>query len=527
MSKKLLLSILLIATISSYAQNIDVSRSKGFNGECYLAANPKNPKHLITAWIHKNPLGKNEIATSTSFDGGVNWTSPIFMPHLYSNFGSPDPTMYFGKDSCVYLAFIDLSGLSNSDSGYIMVTRSVNGGITWRTPVKAIGWNAQPNLPIDRPWIATDASNGPYSGRVYLTSQNAFFTPQPHHPWFTFSTDSGLTWSPIKQLDDSIPTGNITDATAFMTVAANGTLYGAYFSLYTPYSLFARLVLVKSYNGGATFTTNVVTSLTSADAIPAADSMLKDGICISSDPADTSNLVIVGPSNHFGEPDIVSYNTHDAGATWNGPTRLNDDAMGAYDTAHDLTWAGFSASGTYAAVWRDRRGLGKGDTVPFRIYGAYSFNGGDSYSPNFRISDTISPFINAVHGDDFLGCAVTDSAINVSWCDKRTDTNEIFFNSTSFNLLLSVSNTSNNAAIKVQAYPNPFHDETNIVIHSAQSLKHCRLVIFSMDGKQSGTIEVPGNSNIIKYNSSLVPGTYVWTFMQGDAKLAEGKWIVQ
>ena len=168
-------------------------------------------------------------------------------------------------------------GLKAADSGYIMVTRSVNGGITWKTPVKAISYKAQPNLPIDRPWIAADASNGPYSGRVYLTSQNAYFTPQPHYPWITYSSDSGATWSPIKRLDDSIPSGTITDATAFTTVSANGTLYAAYVSYYTKYSLYPRLVVIKSSNGGNTFTPYTAITYGLSDAMPAADSLTKAG----------------------------------------------------------------------------------------------------------------------------------------------------------------------------------------------------------------------------------------------------------
>ena len=212
-----------------------------------MVANPKNPKHIVTSWIYFSLTNlKNTIATRASFDGGKTWSPIQTQPHLYPQFTCADPTMYFGKDSCVYLAYIDLSGVHSSDSGYIMVTRSVNGGITWSAPVKTISYLAQPNLPIDRPWIAADGSNGPYAGRVYVTSQNAYFAPQPHHPWFTYSSDNGATWTPIKRLDDSIPSGSITDATAFMTVASNGTLYAAYFSYYPSYSLYPRLILVKS-----------------------------------------------------------------------------------------------------------------------------------------------------------------------------------------------------------------------------------------------------------------------------------------
>ena len=513
----------------SRAQNINISNSHYFDGECYLAVNPQNPKHLVSAWIYFSLTNlKDAIATRSSFDGGKTWSPLQILPHVYSVFTSADPTMYFGKDSCVYLAYIDLSGVHASDSGYIMVTRSVNGGITWKTPVKAISYLAQPNLPIDRPWIAADGTNSPYAGRVYLTTQNAYFAPFPHHPWFTYSADSGATWAPIKQLDDSIPTGAITDATAFTTVAANGTLYGVYFSYYVSYSPYPRLVMVKSYNGGATFTTHAAINYTAGDVVPAADSLLKDGISISSNPTDTSNLIVVGVSNHFGEPDIVSYNSHDAGTTWSGPLRVNDDRAGAYDTCHDLSWGSFAANGMYGIVWRDRRNTNIGDTVPFQIYGATSRNGGNSYTPNFLISDTISPFIDLEHGDDFLGCAATDSNVYALWSDMRTGRENTFFNATSFNKIpTTVISVSDNSNIKVDAYPNPFRNQTNIVISSTVSLQNCNLEVFTIDGKKEGEVQIPGNGTYRLNFNYLSPGTYIWLLVEKNSAIAHGKWVVQ
>ncbi len=98
-----------------------------------------------------------------------------------------------------------------------------------------------------------------------------------------------------------------------MSVSANGTLYAAYFSYYPSYSPYARLIVVKSYDGGNTFITHAAINFTAADVVPVADSLIKAGLSIASNPTDTSNLVISGVSNRSGEPEVVSYNTHDAG----------------------------------------------------------------------------------------------------------------------------------------------------------------------------------------------------------------------
>jgi type IX secretion system substrate protein/BNR/Asp-box repeat protein len=529
MKKIILVLFAYCLSFSAFSQNINLSNSKYWDGECYLAVNPLNPKHLVTAWMYFSLTNlNNAMATRTSFDGGKTWSPIQLQPHVSPKFTCADPSIYFGRDSCVYLAYIDLSGLKTSDSGYVMVTRSVNGGINWRAPVKAIAWNAAPNYPIDRPWIATDGSKGPYSGRVYLTSQNAYFAPQPHYPWFTYSSDSGLTWSSIKRLDDSIPSGPVTDATAFTTVSANGTLYAAYVSYYTPYSVFPRLVVNKSSNGGASFYPYIAITYKAADAIPAVDSLLHEGLNIQSNPADTTNLVIVNTTNHFGEPDIVSYNSHDAGKTWSGPVRLNDDVVGAHDTCHDMAWGSFSANGTYGAVWRDRRNTNTGDSAAFQIYGTISTDGGNTYAPNFLISDTISPPIYLPHGDDFLGCAITDSNVYADWSDMRTTKENTFFNSTSISKVITgVNSVSNNPAIKVDVFPNPFHNQTNIVIHSAQPLQNSTMLVFSIDGKKVQELPIgEGTMHTINVNS-LATGTYLWSLMQGEKVLAQGKWVIE
>ena len=530
MKKNTLLLLASFISTFAFSQNINLSNSPYWDGECYLSANPKNPKHLVSAWMYFSTTNlENAMATRSSFDGGKTWSKLQILPHVSTKFTCADPTLYFGKDSCVYLAYIDASGTSTvNDSGYIMVARSVNGGITWKTPVKAISWKAQANLPIDRPWIAADASNGPYSGRVYLTSQNAYFTPQPHYPWFTYSSDSGATWSPIKRLDDSIPSGTITSATAFTTVSANGTLYAAYTSYYTKYSLYPRLVVIKSSNGGASFTPYIAITYTSADAMPAADSLVKSGLCIQSNPADTTNLIITETTNHFGEPDVETYNSHNAGRTWSGPVRVNDDQMGAYDTVHDLSWGSFAPNGTYAVTWRDRRNVGKSDTVPFQIYAALSKDGGNTYSANFLVSDSVSPAIKIIHGDDFLGCALSDSTIYSLWSDMRTGKENTFFNATSISkIITAVPMITNTPDVTVNFSPNPFHDQTNVVIHTTLPMQNTTIQVYSMDGKKVDEIPIgEGTLHTLRVNS-LATGTYIWSLVQGEKTLARGKWVIE
>ncbi|HTB31086.1 MAG TPA: hypothetical protein VK808_03620, partial [Bacteroidia bacterium] len=87
-------------SLFSNSQNINLSNSIYFDGECSMAVNPKNPKHLVTAWIYFSTANlKDAIATRSSFDGGNTWTPIVLLPHLHTSFTSPDPDVCFGKDS--------------------------------------------------------------------------------------------------------------------------------------------------------------------------------------------------------------------------------------------------------------------------------------------------------------------------------------------------------------------------------------------------------------------------------------------
>ena len=86
---------------------------------------------------------------------------------------------------------------------------------------------------------------------------------------------------------------------------------------------------------------------------------------------------------------------------------------------------------------------------------------------------------------------------------------------------------SDNPAIKVDVYPNPFHNQTNIMIHATQSLQGSTMLVFSIDGKKVDELPIgEGTMHSITVNS-LAPGTYIWSLVQGEKILARGKWVIE
>src|ERR1700734_246968 len=99
MKKIILVLFAYCLSFSAFSQNINLSNSIYWDGECYLAVNPLNPKHLVTAWMYFSTSNlKNAMATRTSFDGGKTWSPIQLQPHVYPKFTCADPSIYFGKD---------------------------------------------------------------------------------------------------------------------------------------------------------------------------------------------------------------------------------------------------------------------------------------------------------------------------------------------------------------------------------------------------------------------------------------------
>lgn len=88
-----------------------------------------------------------------------------------------------------------------------------------------------------------------------------------------------------------------------------------------------------------------------------------------------------------------------------------------------MLW-GCAKDSIVAFFWRDRRNGGIGRNVPFEIYGSISYDGGYTFSGNFRVSGSPSQYdtILTLSGNDFLSCAIGDTSIYVVWGDLRDTT---------------------------------------------------------------------------------------------------------
>jgi hypothetical protein len=162
--------------------------------------------------------------------------------------------------------------------GNVVVSRSLDGGLTWKKPVVVFGGQGCDLDPVQifKEWISTD--NNPRSrfyGRTYLTwtaflSHEGEFVESPIME--SHSDNGGVTWSKAQEISGSNPAlctfqeegpaGECDESQASVsTVAPDGTVYVAFMNsqnqaLWEPGEQFDdQYLVVKSTNGGASWST--------------------------------------------------------------------------------------------------------------------------------------------------------------------------------------------------------------------------------------------------------------------------------
>lgn len=507
--KKAIIFLLIVYSVNNFAQtNTNISNFTYWDTEPSIAINPTNSNNLVAAWMKATAFGIISVATSYSTNAGNTWSTPATIPHLYTNFTSADVSLAFNAAGDVYLCYIDFA--TTQDSGYVMVVRSVTGGASWGTGVKVINGLQTPDLPIDRPWLVIDNSGGTYNGRVYVVSKSVEVGAMPHHIWTKYSADNGATWSSQKLVDDSIPTNLVTNAMGVPAVGADGNFYIAYVSYNPSQSLYARLICLKSTDGGQSFIPYIIGN--AAANSPLTDSLFQGSYVLSANPTNAGNLIFTFTDQRNGDPDILSVFSNNGGVTWTStPMRVNDDAIGN-GAGQDMCWAGFSQTGKYAVSWRDRRNTGGTSTSSFEIYTTVSTDAGVSYKPNYKTSSAASPFINIQKGNDFIGICMDDNFVYSDWCDLRTGNTEIFVGKVPMSTFTGISESLNNDALQIKLFPNPSSENATLVLNLMQK-QFLQITLCDVQGKLlknvfSGNLAA-GEKQLQINTSDLDSGSYM------------------
>jgi hypothetical protein len=342
--------------------------------------------------------GAIDCGFATSTDGGLTWSRAL-LPGVTQAVGGPyfratDPVVGIDLNNRAFIN-MDAATDTNFDHGDVIVSRSVDSGATFESPVVVYHGTNQ-NFFADKNWMAVNTFSGTATpaGRVLVTftlftnfSSNS--SPSPLVAYY--SDDAGQTWIP------SNGSGFITPATSHMQGSQplflpNGRVALVYWN-FTQASIpnsIERMEVITSDDGGATFnpTPHVIghvnqwfePSIRSGSFLPSAATDRTAG-----------NLYVVVQGNLGSDaapdPKILFTKSTDGGQTWSALVPISDNPTGSGVFNPAIT---ASPDGqTLTVAFYDRRN-NPGTTTLVDMYEAQSFDGGATWQPNIRLTSVSS-----------------------------------------------------------------------------------------------------------------------------------------
>jgi len=395
-----LLSVVLVAGISlatpPVPSNYPISTySPELQNEEQIWICPTDSTAVIAVWRDFR-LGYRQVGIGREFVPGF-WIDSLISPSMQMFSWQSDPTLTVDRDGNFYISVLDFEPGSHNDSSYISFLKSTDKGVSWAGPytvVDTIGPYFE-----DKQFIVTDMTTGPHSGNVYIAWARF---PNPDRMMFARSTDGAVTW------DDTLIVGPVQDdqncgwgefdAGQFANplVGSDGAVYVHWIGTdldSTECVGYNALKMVKSTDGGVSFTAPEVIRHTAGNwwqidggvdvynqptsAADISGGPFDGNLYMAYANADTSN------TNDF---NIEFIRSSDGGTTWSEPYYINDDVTGP-SAIHDQfhPWMVINTQGTLAILFYDQR-RDPGHTL-FDTYAAYSFDGGESFTTNHRISE--------------------------------------------------------------------------------------------------------------------------------------------
>lgn len=381
--------------------------------EPFVAVNPTNHQNLIGVFQQDrwSNGGAHGLSTVVSMDGGATWTEAA-APHFSTCAGgteanggaydrSSDPWVSIGPDGIAYQVSLSINAAQTVSA--VLASRSTDGGFTWSEPVTLILDANTPHF-NDKESVTAD----PYKAdtaymvedRSGFPTDNASFTALNHsfafrgNPFFSMTTDGGLTWSPARQIG---PNQNIATIGNQIVVEPSGTLvdmfhFGKGSGFDAPNA--SLIGAMRSTDGGQTWSQPFVVSDNPVVRVVDPDNgvPLRTGSDIGGSLEDvavnptTGELYAVWEDSRFSgtHNDIAFSTSTDEGKTWSDPVKVNQTPGGAtaFTPAVDVL-----PDGTIAVGYYDWRNNTADPGLPVDYFVVHSHDNGATWSES-RITPT-------------------------------------------------------------------------------------------------------------------------------------------
>jgi hypothetical protein len=412
---------------SSTPQIVNVSQRLGNESEEAIAVNPTNPNNIV---IFTNIAeGVNGMFLAVSFNGGDTWSRRI-VGEGNDVFGDTccDPSLSFDEYGNLFMTY-----LYNRENR-IPVVLSTDGGLTF----SLIASIAKPA------GLAGRDLGGERRGLFRYVDQPTITAAQGQ-VWVVFNAGGPIvaTGAPVAglgQVGDFIPVE--------VVPGTNNCTYGDVAIGPAGQVMLACNLTSTGQGGGKVFVNVDPDGLGPAgfgdrvfDFIaPQPDRSVDTEVGLAwarSGGAHNGRVYAVytkEQQNESDNTDIYVCYSDDNGATWSAGVRVNDD-----NTTNSQFLPKISldqTSGNIAVVWYDARndlgagGAGDTDGIPnddAQFWGAFSTNGGVSFTPNIQISaGTSNSHVSGNHIDygDYSGLAFFGGVAHPAWADNSNSTGD-------------------------------------------------------------------------------------------------------
>jgi hypothetical protein len=412
--------------------NIDVSQRSTNESEETVAVNPTNPKNIVIVTNVEHPAAG--MFEGVSFDGGTTWTTKLIGDNDNLGDACCDPSLSFdnyGNLFMTYLYNVEIQvPIALSTDGGLHFNRIANIVKPTNQSLSAGGERRGLFRFVDQPtikagngevWVVFNgggpmvATGAPVTG---LGKFGNFISPE------VVPGTNNCTYG-----DVAIgPTGQVMQV---CTLTESGQGGGKLFVNVDPDGLGpagfgTRVFVTETHVGGFDFIPAQPDR--SVDAEPGLAWDLTGG-------PHNGRVYLVYTLEHPNESnnmDIYVRFSDDEGATWSSPVRVNDD-----NTKNSQFLPKISldpTSGNLAVVWYDSRndlgtgGPGDTDGVPnddAQFWGAFSTNGGQTFSANIQISaGTSNSHDSGNHIDygDYTGLSFFGGIAHPAWADNSNST---------------------------------------------------------------------------------------------------------
>lgn len=347
--------------------------------EPHLAIDPTNPNHLVAGWQQDrlSDGGARGLVSAVSVDGGVTWSDPVALPFSQCAGGNyervSDPWIGISDAASFYISIAFTRGARST----VLVSRSVDGGFTWGAPVALADDDATLYF-NDKESLTVDLNNSRY---VYAVWDRVDNSNDRGPTRFARSQDGGLSWEPAVTIHD--PGAGRQTIGNVIVVAPDGTVHDFFTELAdvpgSPGQVTAQVRVMTSSDHGTTWSapTTIGDLRTVGTRDPSRPGVtVRAGEILGTFAVDPVNgtLHAVWQDSRFsgGTHDAIVISTsHDGGATWSDPARVNADST---VPAFTPTLA-ILEDGTIGVLYYDFRTRATPDIRPTDLWLAVSSDG--------------------------------------------------------------------------------------------------------------------------------------------------------